>query len=39
MDYKPLKILFYSDKENFNTEYDKRFNLCSTLKTDLKIAF
>lgn len=37
MEYKPLKLIFYENKENFEAEYLKRFNSYSTVKTGLYI--
>lgn len=37
MDYKPLKISYYSDRNSFHAEYSNRFNSYSTLKTGLSI--
>lgn len=37
MSYKPLKNVFYQDRQNFELEYLNRFNSYSTFKTDLCI--
>lgn len=37
MEYKPLKLVFYNDRRNFQEEYEKRFNSYSTFLTGLEI--
>ncbi|MDB7088802.1 Fic family protein, partial [Enterococcus mundtii] len=37
MSYKPLKITFYENRNEFEEEYNSRFNFFSTFKTGLKI--
>jgi len=37
MKYKPLEKIFYSDKNNYETEYNNRFNSVSTIKFNFDI--